>query len=72
MPLLPPDDVLLQLSLRIAADRIATDPWLRESLTEQLPPQYASTDPAAIVSRLRLLEGAKVAKGTPHAYNKEP
>lgn len=54
MPLTPSDECLVDLALSIAADRIATDPWLRDNLSKRLLPS-GTVDRDKIVSRLLAL-----------------
>jgi len=49
---LPPDNYLIRISLRIAADKIATDPILRDLVVRHLPSLYGAPDPDAIAQRL--------------------
>jgi hypothetical protein len=51
MPAMPSDKSLIDMALLVTADKIATDPWFRDSLVDYLP-GCTSADPEAIVSRL--------------------
>lgn len=51
MPYLPSDKALIDLALSVAADKIATDPVLRDSLNKRLL-SIDSIDPDSVVSRL--------------------
>lgn len=51
----PPDTALLNLAIEIATDRLATDPYLRDSLARRL--SCCELDPNQVVSQLLTLRG---------------
>lgn len=65
MPHLPPDNVLIDLALSVAADRIATDPVLRDALSKRLL-SIGSVDPDSVASRLLAIRDDRSAEARPN------